>query len=297
MTPSRLDTTNPFLRWLQRNSVVTLTVLGIFLYTSFDLPAVYFYGKLGTSPSEVGLTYSSVLSGATLGILVGVGSFILGVGLIIGAAVDLVTAACLINIVIRFSLHPSLLAEDSKLNLEQFLTKLRIGRTAWMGSQESWNNFEQILSRRRELMLLDKPTPADRAELHQYRRITRLWVILIAPLFCLSPSWKVSRRWYPWAVASSVLVAIFITLLMANTQAEDVLHGRGYLGAQIGLLDYHAEKVTVTSISPGASDDLKQLVGKTTFLLGQTPQEVIIYAPSSHHTVRIPIGLIAVSNG
>ena len=296
MTLSRQDTTNAFFRWLQHNSVLILTVLGILLYTTFDLPAVYFYGKLGTSPSEVGLTYSSVLSGAAIGILVAIAAFILVVGFIIGVAVDLATVACLIRITIGFSPHPGLLAEDSKLNLEQFSTKLRIGRSAWIGGKESWRAFEQILSRRRELMLLDNPTPADRAELRQYRHITRLWVISIAPLNSLSPPWKIPRRWYPLTVILSILLAIFITLLFANTQAEEVLHGNGYVGAQIGLLDYRAEKVTIMSISPSASASLKQLVGRTTFLLGQTAQYVVIYVPSNRQTIRIPIGVITVSD-
>ena len=145
-------------------------------------------------------------------------------------------------------------------------------------------------------MLLDNPTPADRAELRQYRHITRLWVISIAPIGSLSPSWKIPRRRYPLAVISSVLLAIFIMLLMANTQAEEVVHGKGYLGAQLGLWDYRAEKVTIMSVSPSASDSLKQLVGKTTFLLGQTAQYIIIYDPSSRHTIRIPIGVITISD-
>lgn len=296
MTFGRQDTTSPFSRWLQHNSVVILTVLGILLYTTFDLPAVYFYGRLGTSPNEVGLTYSTVLSGAPIGIVVAILAFIVVGGFIIGAAVDLATVVCLVRVAIGFSLRPGLLAEDSKLNLEQFLTKLKIGRRAWMGSKDSWRTFEQTLSRRRELMMLDNPTPADRAQLRQYRHIGRLWVISISPLGRLSPSWKISRRRYPWAVISSVLLAILATLFLANTEAEAVLHGKGYIGAQIGLLDYRADKVTIMSISPSASDSLEQLTGKTVFLLGQTAQYVVIYAPSSHHTIRIPIGVITVSD-
>ena len=95
MTFSRQDATNPLFRWLQHNSVVILTLLGILLYTIFYLPVVYFYGKLGTSPSEVGFTYSSVLSGATLGILVAIATFILVVGFIIGVVVDLANSCML----------------------------------------------------------------------------------------------------------------------------------------------------------------------------------------------------------
>ena len=48
----------------------SVTVLGILLYIVFSVPATIFYGRLGTTPGEVGITYSSLLGGSTFGILV-----------------------------------------------------------------------------------------------------------------------------------------------------------------------------------------------------------------------------------
>jgi hypothetical protein len=58
------------------NPLVALTIFGLLLYAAFAIPASFFYGRLGTTPSEVGYTYASILSGSTLGALVIAGSFL-----------------------------------------------------------------------------------------------------------------------------------------------------------------------------------------------------------------------------
>lgn len=108
MTGSSPMKPNQFFQWLQHNSVLVLTILGILLYTAFYLPAVYFYGRLGTNPSEVGLTYSTVLSGAPVGILITIIVFVVVVGLIVGVIVDILTLTFLIELAIRLSLNRGL---------------------------------------------------------------------------------------------------------------------------------------------------------------------------------------------
>ena len=58
------------LEWIRASGLLLVTVLGILLYIVFSVPATIFYGRLGTTPGEVGITYSSLLSGSTFGILV-----------------------------------------------------------------------------------------------------------------------------------------------------------------------------------------------------------------------------------
>jgi hypothetical protein len=57
------------LHWVINNPLVALTILGLLLYAAFAIPATVFYARLGTTPSEVGYTYATVLSGSTLGAL------------------------------------------------------------------------------------------------------------------------------------------------------------------------------------------------------------------------------------
>jgi uncharacterized membrane protein (DUF485 family) len=294
MTDSSLNEPNTFLRWLQHSNAIMLTLLGIVLYTIFYLPAAYFYGKLGTSPGEVGLTYLTVLSQTPLGILITIFAFLLVSLYTVGAAVILVEAACLMRIGITFFFNPQLLLDDFRLDYEQFKKKLDIGKKVWVG-RDPWHEFERALRRRRELMMLDSKTRADLAELHRYRKITRRWVTSILPLGNLSPSWALPRRRYPLAIVVSVILTILTMLYFANSQADQVLKGAGYTGAQVGLLDYRAEKVTVISTASTANDDLKPLLGKTVFLLGQTSQYIVCYEPSIHRTLRIPIGSVTVS--
>src|SRR5215467_11524945 len=63
--------------WLKSNPLLVITILGLLLYAVFSIPATVFYARLGTTPSEVGFTYTSILSGSTLGALLILGCFLL----------------------------------------------------------------------------------------------------------------------------------------------------------------------------------------------------------------------------
>jgi hypothetical protein len=57
------------LDWLKGLGVLTLTFLGLILYICLAAPTTIFYTRLGTTPGEVGITYTSLLSGSLLGII------------------------------------------------------------------------------------------------------------------------------------------------------------------------------------------------------------------------------------
>src|ERR1039458_1943915 len=52
--------------WIKSSGLLSLTVSGIVLYVVFSISATIFYDRLGVTPSDVGVTYSNVLSGSTL---------------------------------------------------------------------------------------------------------------------------------------------------------------------------------------------------------------------------------------
>src|SRR5467141_1964248 len=57
-------------QWITDGGATTLTIVGILLYISLTVPATIYYGRLGTTPQEVGVTYASLLGGSILGVAV-----------------------------------------------------------------------------------------------------------------------------------------------------------------------------------------------------------------------------------
>ena len=60
--PEAPQTTDSLIGWLKNNVIAVITLTGVFLYIIFSIPATIFYGRLGTTPSEVGFNYSNILS-------------------------------------------------------------------------------------------------------------------------------------------------------------------------------------------------------------------------------------------
>lgn len=63
------EPTNGLLPWIKSYQAVSFAVLGILIYIMFSVPAAVFYARLGTSPSEVGFNYTTILSGSPLGLV------------------------------------------------------------------------------------------------------------------------------------------------------------------------------------------------------------------------------------
>lgn len=58
------------LEWVKDSGLLTITILGLLLYALFAIPTTAFYYLLGASLAEVGVTYTSLLSGSALGLMV-----------------------------------------------------------------------------------------------------------------------------------------------------------------------------------------------------------------------------------
>jgi hypothetical protein len=57
------------LEWVKDSGLLTITILGLLLYTLFAIPTTIFYRILGASLAEVGITYTGLLSGSTLSLM------------------------------------------------------------------------------------------------------------------------------------------------------------------------------------------------------------------------------------
>jgi amino acid transporter len=281
-------TSREHLGWLKANVLVALTILGVLLYAVFSIPATYFYARLGTSPSEVGFTYASILSGSTLGALLILGCFLLLAFYLAYVVFALIAYLLMFRVAFSYLLHPKiLLAGDQKLTADQFERKLRIIRKQYGKDQETWEQVETMLQRKRALKLIESPTSAEKLEIKNLNsKIVPLWV-------ASKVSWVKRilrpRVWYIYALFLFLIAATVLLTIIAQVQADEVLKGEtAVTGSQLGLFGYHVERVRIESIGPGNEQDIQRLAGKQVYLLGQNAQYVIVYIPEQRLTVRIP---------
>src|SRR6266849_363758 len=112
-----------FSQWLRNNPVLVVTIFGVLLYVMFSIPSIIFYARLGTSASEVGFTYSSVLSGAAFGAVVVLAILILVVFEIAYLACAFLVGGLWAAVIIWLLFHLELAIEDWELDAKQFERK------------------------------------------------------------------------------------------------------------------------------------------------------------------------------
>jgi hypothetical protein len=282
-------------QWFKGNPVVVITIFGVLLYAMFSIPSVIFYARLGTSPSEVGFTYASVLSGATFSTVVILAVFI-GITFDIAYTLLFFLFCGLWAAVIIWSLfHSELTSEDWELDANQFERKLEFASLIYLRKEPTWAEIESGLRRRRELGRLEGLTPAEASEL-EYLNSKQNYTRVINSSF-----YELRHRLRPgiWYVYALLLIIIGVTAVLTATafnQADTVLHGKPYFGNQSGSFAYHAEIAYVRPASTNTTKDVQQLVGKRLFLLGENAQYFILYSPDHRSTIRIPINAVVVTS-
>ena len=148
----------------------------------FSIPAIYFYAHLGTSPSEVGYTYTSVLSGSVLGTIA-----VLGALLVIGYYAIFLFLIIAANFLWLVALgwivsHPSLRGKDQDLDSDQFERKLKVAKRIYLRKDVPWSDVERQLRRRRELGRLEKPTAAETSELKEIKKKVNYGNVVYSPI-------------------------------------------------------------------------------------------------------------------
>jgi hypothetical protein len=158
-------TPSGFSHWLQGNVAVALTIIGALLYAMFWIPAIFFYAHLGTSPGEVGFTYSTVLTGSVLGTIAILGTLLIAVYYIVFVSLSVLLYLLWLLALIWILFHPSLRKKDENLDADQFERKLRIAKRIYPRRDVPWSDVERLLRRRRELGRLENRTSAEAVEL------------------------------------------------------------------------------------------------------------------------------------
>ena len=304
-TPKVQD--HDLLQWAKDGGLLAITATGIFLYIFLSIPAVIFYGRLGVSAGDVGITYAGLLSGSTLEI---------AGGLIILTVIILIFAfyAGTLTLFLRFALpyrrykrrerqaggwRSGVELTDEKFEERMALYQSFLARfpeLVNMGDPSSRMTVEELINHDRQvralrrLGVLNEQQDADMKALQEQAAALRRGRVKVSPL-----GWPtaVTKNWLNRSgrfVAASFLILVIVVLLpvTAYVQAGDVLHGRLYTASSTGIFDYRASLVRVAPASADPPQSISSLEGRTFFLLGQDAQDAILYSWATRSTIRIP---------
>jgi hypothetical protein len=285
------------LDWIKASGLLLVTVLGILLYIVFSVPATIFYGRLGTTPGEVGITYSSLLSGSTFGILVILAVLTLT---LVGVSFPIAFITFYIRSVDfapQYTMRrPFTDKTDWQLTDEEYDQRIASLREAFAATfPELWDirkpNIDEVEShirRLRELDMLGVRTAEQQAELdaradwRPQNPPSSFSTILI-----VTKHWM-KRRGKILFVVFPLLIAVIVLPGTAYVQAQEIINGKPFTGSQLNFFDYRADLVSVTPASETVRPDIKPLIGKRLFFLGQNSQDIIFYSPVTKATIRVP---------
>lgn len=287
------------LEWLKGGGLLALTVIGILLYICLSVPATIFYSRLGATPAEVGISYTSLLSGSTLGVAI----ILVFTSLLFLCLSSLYAFLSFSIRAIRASHHLSSDKQDWEMNDEEFEQNVIVlrkyfsripepERTLWM--RLPWPDAEHNFYRVRELRRLGVRTAEQSIELDHLisQRGFASWTRVI---FAASRYW-IRRHRRRLLTVSSAFVVIVVLPVLAFLQAGEVLNGSSFYGGQLGIFDYRAQLVSVSPASQLVEHAVEPLLGKRVFLLGQNAQYVVFYLSAAHSTVRVPTSAVIMTS-
>jgi hypothetical protein len=278
---------NELVNWLRGNIIALFTILGVSLFVIFSIPATIFYNLLGTTPSEVGITYSTILSGSTLG-----AAALVGTVLAIGAWIIYMASSIIINIavilVFGWAFYNKII-NDVQFEEHIVVLKNRFGRNATL-----WDEIEEEIRHWRQLDEMTQPTKLQKKERRcvraQIQKKIGQYLIFHVRHFFLS-----GRRYIFCAIAVIIAATAFLALT-AQSDAQSVIKGTsGSIGEKLQLFDYHATSVKIFPSTSGGVKAITMLSGRKLYLLGQNSQDLIFYVPYQHSTIRVPISAVIVT--
>lgn len=289
-----------FLDWFKEGGLLVVTLTGLLLYFFLSLPATVFYARLGTTPGEVGITYGGLLGGSTVEIAVLIvvltSAFLMAASVIAFVGVSARFAA----VTSSYRKTPEYRKSLRELSDTEFEARAKFYRDVYgrvpeladlaasVLPQGSWS-FEQMENRerrRRELERIPVRTAEQSAEL-EFIESQRTTVDPVRMSLFLTRHW-IRRKGRALATCFIAFTVIALLPALAFVQANEVRSGRTFIGESSGIFDYRADLVTVTPTSRYSTSSVRALGAQSLFLLGQNNQDVILYSPSMHSTIRIP---------
>jgi hypothetical protein len=286
------------LAWIRDNGILALTASGIAAYVILTLPATVFYRRLGTTPDEVGITYTTLLGGSTPAMLL-LATCLAAVFFALAAVLAILglylrTAPLMVRMFRVITSGPARSTDDEKFEarislLKDLYTKIPELADIRPGSPEE---DIQKLRQARELALLgvrteDQSKLQDQLAISTDMPLDRFWTAVTN---------RVIQRWgRPLGVFSFAVVAFVLLPLSAYLQAGMVAQGKVDIVSDLGLVSYRAHPVTISPATLPAKDFVQPFSGQRLFLLGQNSEFVVLYAPASQATIRLPVASVIVS--
>ena len=264
------------LEWVKDNGLLTITILGLLLYALFAIPTTIFYANLGTSPAEVGITYTTLLSSSAPGTLMVLG----------------IAAAFLYYVLLLFTIHtatasakgvsgakePDPRKKDWELDNDDFESRVARLKGYYCNYPEigdslkrTWGEHEDKLRCRRQLQIMkklahekmEKLAPEKSSELKSIQR-------QIAPYHS-----RATRRAFMERLKRrpTMIIGLYLGLLAvisgyAYFEAQGVKAGYSY-GGSFGPFGFRVEKVMVCPAAKTDSQMYAWLSGRPVYLLGE----------------------------
>lgn len=298
------------LEWIKESGILAVTLTGLALYFFLSIPATLFYSQLGTTPGEVGINYVNLLSGSTYEMLVIF--VVLAIGVFFGGSL----LAYFVMGAYSFAafLYPwkmrgrrqtreqrTTWAFDQNLRLYTKMPEwLQTRAMLWPGFPKTFAELEALMERRLELLKISDLTQEQSAELASievqlsFPRKARRRKDLIRAFVTVV---LVVRHRIRLLVMLFTLVIIVIVLpVMAYIQAGQIRDGHAYFASDTGIFDYSADPVNIYPIAPNISITvIARLEREKLYLLGQNTAYAVLYSPSDHATIRVPITTVIIT--
>lgn len=277
--------------WLSDLGALAITAIGLALYVAMRIPTAVFYMRLGTSPEEVGIGYTDILSRSTLGTLVClvVGSVFvysslsyLSIALVGTRTVAI--ARTLWNHEGDITTMDDAAFEARVVALRVVAAKHPVFFTRLAGDVDE---YCRRLRRRRELARLANPTDAEVSELASLQGLrTTVPQTLRAMLALGSPS----RRHVQRLIAVSAVVVLAALTTLATFEAEAVRDGDSPWLHEVPLFSFDAQPVELVPLDDPQAGLAELTRRSELFLLGRNDSVVVLYDADSDDTLRVPTG-------
>jgi ABC-type multidrug transport system fused ATPase/permease subunit len=297
-------TRTELLEWLKGGGLVLLTIIGLFFYAFLSVPAIIFYDRFGVSSTEVGLTYTNLLSGSTAEIIVVLVALTWAFLAVAFALAFIGLFIRLYPIVSKFRSitrgRPSWQLSDEEY--EQFValakdiyTRIPEYKNTLSRLRTSFADIEARQRRLRELRRRHQLTDEETAEKDALLAEARAQSTSFSSMVWFSTKQWIRRRGRALAIFFFTITVVIVLPAVAFAQAGQVLAGREYFGSSFGIFAYHATPVRVSPLASVTANSARSFDDKALFLLGQNTQYSILYAPATRSTIRIPVSTVIIT--
>lgn len=281
-------------KWLAANVVPALTLIGVTLYVLLRLPYAMYYGRLGTTPEDVGLGYVEMLAQSALGLGAVVFVGVLTVAIVATLVVVFALYARLLPAMVRGEVaafpRPAHALTDDQWAKQRAIYKAILTRV-YRASADEVESLLAVTDERRTL----HRRPARSADEQQ-----RLDEIVASE--AARDSGLLRRALTRWlrkvGVPAAIVTGVALVALPfgARWEADRVRDCLRPVSGRYGMFAVRGTSATVVRLEDDGSTVPVQ-GGRRLHYLGRTDKGIVLFACDGDDTVRIPAdGVVVVED-